>query len=174
MTKVRQWVSRFRANHLSHVDTWYAFNNTIMKTLEYPMIAISLSRKQWDKLMSPLFAAILPKAKISKHFPWKVLFAPLSRQGLGIIHPHDCQHLSQIQTIFRHSDRHSPTGPLIRASLEQLQLEIGIPDPILQSSHEIYGCLTTPCWLSHIWEYSHSKGITMTPSDTRKSTSYSQ
>jgi hypothetical protein len=168
MTKVQQWVSRFRANHLSHVDTWYAFNNTIMKTLEYPMIAILLSRKQWDKLISPLFAAILPKAKISRHCPWKVLFVPLSRQGLGLIHPHDRQHLSQIQTIFRHSDRHSdrhsPTRQLICASLEQLQLELGIPDPVFESSHELYGCLATPCWLSHIWQYSHSKGITLTPS----------
>jgi hypothetical protein len=52
MIKVKQWVSRFCANHLSHIDTWYAFNTTIMKTLEYPMIAILLSCKQWDKLMS--------------------------------------------------------------------------------------------------------------------------
>jgi hypothetical protein len=114
--------------------------------------------------MSPLLAAILPRAKISRHFPWKVLFAPLSRQGLGLIHPHDRQHLSQIQTIFRHSDRNSPTGQLFRASLEQLQLEIGIPEPLFESSYELYGSLATPCWIAHIWEYCHSKGITMTPS----------
>ena len=92
------------------------------------------------------------------------MFAPLSRQGLGLIHPHDCQHLSQIQTIFRHGNRNSPTGQLFRASLEQLQLEIGLPDPIFQSSFELYGNLATPCWISHIWEYCHSKGITLTPS----------
>jgi hypothetical protein len=130
MTKVRQWISRFKANHLSSVDTWYALNNTIMKTLEYPMIAISLSRKQWDKLMSPLLAATLPSAKISQHFPWKVLFAPLSRNGLGLIHPHDRQYLSQLQTVFRHSERDGPTGNLMRASLEQLQLELGIQEPV--------------------------------------------
>jgi hypothetical protein len=101
-----------------------------MKTLEYPMIAISLSRKQWDKLMSPLLAATLPSAKISQHFPWKVLFAPLSRNGLGLIHPHDRQYLSQLQTVFRHSERDGPTGNLMRASLEQLQLELGIQEPV--------------------------------------------
>jgi hypothetical protein len=67
--------------------------------------------------------------------------------------------LSQIQTIFRHSNRNSPTGQLFHASLEQLQLKIGIPEPLFQSSYKCYGSLATPCWISHIWEYCHSKGI---------------
>jgi hypothetical protein len=47
MTKVCQWISRFfNANHMNSLYTWYAFNNTIMKTLEYPMIAVSLTKTQ--------------------------------------------------------------------------------------------------------------------------------
>jgi hypothetical protein len=161
LEKIQLWISKFKANHMNCVDTWYAFNNTIMKTLEYPMIAISLTRKQWNTLMSPLLAAILPKARISRSFPWKVIFAPLSRQGLGLIHPHDRQFLAQIQTVFRHSDRTSPTGQLMRTSLEQLQLELGIPEPVFESSFTTFGVLSTPCWLSHIWEYCDSKGITL-------------
>jgi hypothetical protein len=77
--------------------------------------------------------------------------------------------LSQIQTIFCHSNRNSPTRHLFCASLEQLQLKIGIPEPLLQSSYELYGSLATPCWISHIWEYCHSKGIILQPSIRQKS-----
>jgi hypothetical protein len=52
----------------------------------------------------------------------------------------------------------------MRASLEQLQLELGIPKPVFESSYSTYGGLSTPCWLSHIWESCDSKGITIIPS----------
>jgi hypothetical protein len=125
LKKVIKWVSRLKSGHLNQVDTWYALTRTIMKTLEYPMVAISLTKAQWDLIMSPLLQAVLPRIGLSRHFPHKVIYAPLSRNGLGLIHPYDNQHLQQLQTVFRHGDRQSPTGQLLHASFEQMQLEIG-------------------------------------------------
>ncbi len=76
-----------------------------MMTLEYPMVAILLTRAQWDKVMKPLLQAVLPHIGIAVSFPRLVVYAPLSRNGLGLIHPYDNQHLKQLQTALRHGDR---------------------------------------------------------------------
>jgi hypothetical protein len=39
-------------------------------------------------------------------------------------------------------------GQLLRASLEQLKLEILIKGSLLSSSYAQYGILATPCWLT--------------------------
>jgi hypothetical protein len=41
--KVNKWVSQLESGHLNQVDTWYTLTRTIMQTLEYPMVAISLT-----------------------------------------------------------------------------------------------------------------------------------
>jgi hypothetical protein len=163
LEKVNKWVSRLKSGHLNQIDTWYALTRTIMKTLEYPMVAISLTRAQWNKVMSPLLQAVLPRIGMSHNFPHKVIYAPLSRNGLGLVHPYDNQHLQQLQTVLRHGDRHSPTGQLLRASFEQMQLEIGTSEPFLSLPFHTYGGLATHCWISHLWEYLSENGITLQP-----------
>jgi hypothetical protein len=102
--KVNKWVSHLKSGHLNQADTWYALTRTIMKTMEYPMVAISLTRDQWDEVMKPLLQAVLPRIGITRSFPRLVVYAPLSRKGLGLIHPHDNQYLKQLQTVMRHGD----------------------------------------------------------------------
>jgi hypothetical protein len=52
---------------MTRTDAWYAFNFTIMKTLEYPMVAMTLTEAEWNKVMSPLLAAALPTS-----IPWEI------------------------------------------------------------------------------------------------------
>jgi hypothetical protein len=80
------------------------------------MVAISLTQAQWDEVMKPLLQAVLPCIGIARSIPQTVIYAPLSRNGLGLLHPFDNQHLQQLQTVLRHGDQPSPTRQLIRAS----------------------------------------------------------
>ena len=52
--KAEEFADCIRTGSISREDAWLAVNSTIMKTLEYPMIAITLSKKQWDYIMSPI------------------------------------------------------------------------------------------------------------------------
>jgi hypothetical protein len=47
-----------------------------MKTFEYPMEAITLNKKQWDFIMSPVMMATLPRAGIVRTFPRDMVYAP--------------------------------------------------------------------------------------------------
>ena len=145
-----------------------------MMTLEYPMVAISLTRAQWDEVMKPLLQAVLPRIGIAVSFPRLVVYAPLSRNGLGLIHPYDNQHLKQLQTALRHGDRSSPTGQLIRASYEQMQLEIGTDVSFLSLPFSEYGNLATHCWIGRLWQYLSENNITLHPGASQAQMQYAQ
>jgi hypothetical protein len=55
---------KIRAGFLKRDKAWHALQMTIMITLEYPQTVTSLSKQQFDYIMSPVLTSGLPKAGI--------------------------------------------------------------------------------------------------------------
>jgi hypothetical protein len=75
---------------------WFRCNGarvaiTIMKKLEYPLVAVTLTRKQCDEIMSTLCTTSLPKAGYNHNFPRKALHGPTGLMG-GEGASHLCNH----------------------------------------------------------------------------------
>ena len=79
--KATAFADQIRSSTLSHSESWHALKTTIMKTMEYPMEAINLTKKQWDSIMTPILRCALPKSGISRTFPRTILYSPLSYSG---------------------------------------------------------------------------------------------
>jgi hypothetical protein len=111
--------------------------------------------------MRPIREAGLPKVELSRKFPNKVLYSPKIYQGLGIMHPYFNQELSHIATCIYEGKRQTIISELIRASLEQLQVEIGLPGYLLQQDYSILQSLATDCWMKTVWSFAweHEIGI---------------
>ncbi|MEM7237027.1 MAG: hypothetical protein AAF501_04290, partial [Pseudomonadota bacterium] len=73
--KAQIFADLMRTGRLSPTEAHIALNSTIMKTLEYPMEAISLTKKQWDGIMKPMRHAILPKMTVQARYPKGAIFA---------------------------------------------------------------------------------------------------
>jgi hypothetical protein len=99
------------------------------------------------------------KRRSFPNFPAKYFTAPKIYQGLGIMHPYYNQELSHIATCLFEAERSTITGELIRASLEQLQVEIGLPGYLLQQDYSRLALLATGCWLKTVWEFSWNNEI---------------
>jgi hypothetical protein len=97
---------------LSKADAWYALNMTILKTLEYPMVATTISEKLWEYIMAPILQAGLPRLGIARNFPRDILFGPKSLQGFGIFHPWYRQELMHLITGIQQSSFQSISGEL--------------------------------------------------------------
>ena len=67
--KATTFADQIRSSLLSHAESWHALKTTIMKTMEYPMEAINLNKKQWDDIMKPILHCTLPKSGIVRSFP---------------------------------------------------------------------------------------------------------
>ena len=95
----------------------------IMKTLEYHMEAISLTKPQWDHIMAPILQAVLPQSGLVCTFRHDVLYAPSSFTSMNVIHPFYHQHLKQLNLVLKELLKPSITSNLLVATLEQLRLE---------------------------------------------------
>jgi hypothetical protein len=54
-----------------------------MKSIEYPLLALTLTEKECDFIMAPLLEASLTKSHIQQNFPRDVVYGPTSEKGLG-------------------------------------------------------------------------------------------
>jgi hypothetical protein len=74
----KNWSQQLRKSTLKDHEAHTATNVTIMKKLEYPLVAVTLTRKQCDKIMSTLLSTSLSKAGYNRNFPRKALHGPKS------------------------------------------------------------------------------------------------
>lgn len=73
--------------------------------------------------------------------------------GLDLPDPYLYQGSQQISFFYQYYATDTNEGVLLRASLEHLQLKIGIGSPVLESHFGRYGCLATHSWLKSVWEF---------------------
>ena len=107
-----------RGSPLDAPTVWTALNQTIIKGLEYPLAATTLTESQISVVMSPILNSVLPRAGFSRTFPRAVVYSPKELQGLGVTNLWDFQFCWHIQDIVDQTWRDTPTGKLIVANLE--------------------------------------------------------
>jgi len=87
-SKIEEFVSVIRSSrNTEENDIWQVLTTTLMKTLEYPMAATTLSKEHWDALMSPILRICLPKGGYSCNFPHAIMYGPTDFGGRGLMHP---------------------------------------------------------------------------------------
>ena len=69
----KKWTDAVRSRRINPTEAWYSVTSTIMKTLEYPLMATCISRTDMDDIMRPILQAALPKASIQKCCPCKLV-----------------------------------------------------------------------------------------------------
>jgi hypothetical protein len=92
--KTKEFAEQLRTSIINKYNEWYAITATIMKTLEYPMLATTITKAEWDFIMSPIRKSGLSKLEVSSNFPGKVLYGPKKFQGMGIMYPFYSQEMA--------------------------------------------------------------------------------
>jgi hypothetical protein len=157
--KAEDYADCIRTGFLSRDDAVVALHSTIMKSLEYPLAATTMTKKQWDYVMGPLLMAALPRMGYVRTFPRDIVYAPKDLLGLGIMHPWFNQELTHLETCLQEGTSKSITGDLLRASAEQMRLELGLSSQLGCVPSETKKALTlaTDSWLktAHSFAFAH-------------------
>jgi hypothetical protein len=130
-----------RTGFLSPKDATYTLHCTIMKTLD---------KLQWDYIVAPILTATLPRMGYVRNF--------FSRRHLYFRRLMWSRRLSSLpkSTPVPNADLITRTalptimGDLIRASLEQLRLEVGLPGRSDSWNWGVIDCMTMECWLKEL------------------------
>ena len=101
LQKAEQWAELITTGHLKRDEAWRALNSTILKSLEYPLTATTLTRQEITKIFSPVRQAALPASGIVRTFPSAIAHAPLQYQGLAIPDLYTTQQMKHIITLLK-------------------------------------------------------------------------
>ena len=155
--KVDEFIGHLRGTRLDRNDVWKALETTILKTLRYPMTATTLSKPQWETIMTPLIKATLPRAGYVRSFPHSVLYGPTEQQGLGIQHPWLLQELIHLETCISELNTDSFLQESIHNNWEDLRLSLGYPGKLHEAPYERLKECVPHTWLKTVWEFANKQ-----------------
>jgi hypothetical protein len=148
------WQEKIRSGHLPRHLAWQALTTVILPKLTYPLPATTFTRKECHQIFSPALRACLAASGIPRSFPTAMVHAPLSRQGLALPHLYTEQGIAHILMILRHGHLPSDfTGQLLRAGLDELRLQLGLPGGVFAHNYRQFHSLVARDWLSHTWQF---------------------
>jgi hypothetical protein len=142
-----------------------ALDSMIWPALRYPLPACNLTESQGNQITQLFYRQILPSLGACRRYPLVYRHAPASLNGLALPHPYVEQGIAHLCLILTHGAIDTPTGALLRASLEQAQLEIGIGSSFLLEPFETYGFLLTDCFWKTIWAFISAHSISLSLPD---------
>ena len=148
-----------RDRALRDFEKWTALNTTIMKSLEYPLVATTLSRKNVTFIMAPAITAGLQSSGFGKSFPREILYAPPSTQGMGVTNLFHKQYIRHIKDIIDQTWRQSPSEKFILMIVEAFKLEAGLEGYVFQSETKVVWLNTPRLWIADTLSYCQEYGI---------------
>ncbi len=160
--KANLWAERLRVGRFSQAEAWFSLQFCVMKSLEYPLMATSLSESQCKKIMHPILSAVLPAIGINSRLAHKVAHGPKLYQGLGILDLWTVQGILKLWVTLQHGDAPTITGHQLRASMELHTIELGLSGQLTQQDYQIFGHLATKSWLKHLWQFCTLSNIQLT------------
>ena len=74
--KADEFAKSICTGFVSKREAWQALKTMIMKTLEYPMVALNLTKAQWCYIMTPILKHTLRWAGFEVKFPHALIYGP--------------------------------------------------------------------------------------------------
>ena len=157
--KAKHWATSFKSSRLRSCDAWHCFTATIMKTIEYPLVATTFTKKECAYFMAPILRFGLNSVRLQNRLPSALVYAPSKYQGIGLHDPWVTQLITHLHLFLRHSFTSSIPGTLLKTNIENLVMELGSGRPIWELHFPTWEPIITPSWLKATWHDMFSTGL---------------
>ena len=149
--KGQVWADGLRSRRIRKDDAWYCVNSSILRAIQYPLTATSLTRDQCSKVMAPILKALLASVRVQSNLSRTLVYAPAKFQCLAIDDTWAIQLIKHLHCILRHCSRDTVTGSKILSNMENLTLELGSGTSFWDLDYTLWECLATPSWITYTW-----------------------
>jgi hypothetical protein len=136
---INNWCDAVRSKHVHRDEAWYCLNHTIMKMIEYCLVATTLSRDQVDALMRPIFKLALNLCGLQKNLPRTLLYGSPAVRGLGMKDPYWLQLVVHLTCMMKHQHFDTPSKDLHRKNMELVQTYVGMDQNFWDLPFEMFG-----------------------------------
>jgi Reverse transcriptase (RNA-dependent DNA polymerase) len=149
--KGRVWAEKVRQSRMTREEVWYSLNTMIWKTIEYPLLATSMTKEQINLVVKPILEVGLPRSGICRNMARAIVFSEVTHQGLGMKHPYLTQGLRKLNAVF--DEASSMTNDLIEHAWESCQVVCGLGENFLIEPFHPIGAMLERCWMTTLWEF---------------------
>jgi len=160
-TKSEVWSKRVRSQHLNGYETLMAYNQGIMKSLEYPVGSSHLTKNQCEKIQSPALKICLQKNGIASTISRRYIFGPTRYGCLGLQELYTELGTQKVEMLIGHARKNDNTNKILRISLGCLQQEVGITRSVLQCAYDTFSGWATHSWMKQLWQFLSTIGGTI-------------
>ena len=148
---IDKWLPLVTHGYLPAHLVYQGFWCTLWPSLRYSLPCLSLTQKEADSLMIPLYKLLLPKLNIVRTLPLSYRYGTQKYFGLCFPNLHLEQTIAKLDTFMMHLHSNSLTEQHLLQSSEQLQLEVGTGQHFLTLPYNQYGTYVTSCWFQSLW-----------------------
>ena len=158
-SKVTQWADKIRTHHISPQNAMLSIHSTILSTLKYPAPALSLNKKDWKSITSPLHQIGLQSAGISNKIPTAIRHGATKNLGFNIPCMYITQGILKLMKYLTFVKSQSILGQMIRLCEETTKIELGLPSNLYTTPYQQTHFLTTPSWIKQLWQFTDEYNI---------------
>jgi ribonuclease HI len=126
-----------RGSQLNRRQAKKAYNSCYIPALLYSLTAVSLTRKQIDKIQQQATTDYIRKCGYDMHFPRCIVYGATNFGGLGFRQLFVESGCNKIQSMVCHINNNTMLGKMVQINLNWVQLTSGLSKPIMESKEDI-------------------------------------
>lgn len=156
--KAVNWANLVRTSGLTRAEVWYSLRTMIMKSLEYPLLATTITERELEQIMSNLLKVGLSKSGICRNISRKIVYSSKKYFGLNIRHLYVTQGVNKLKLLLQPQD--NLTRHLIDTAWEYCRIESGLgPNFMSYTIDDTIKFYMARSWIFSIWEFVSRFGL---------------
>lgn len=155
---IEDWKTKVTRGDLSTQEVIKSLQTTLMKQLEYPLVASTLSFQQCDSLMGIIRATLARENHYHSKLKTEITHGPVDLSGFNFPHIYDMQGQAKLRLLHLHATKSIENSDtfmnLFDISLSNHQLWLGKFYNFLEDDFDEIGhILCRKTWTASLWEY---------------------
>ena len=138
---------------LSREHIGIGFRTIWKMMIQYPLGATCFTRKQCMAIQAKYLPTFLSKMGINRTTSTAVRHGPMTLGGTEIFNLHTEQGVQQTKMVLAHLQKNDEIGTMLSISMDHLQLQAGVPWPVLSQPGHQQRKYVDCCYLSQLWEF---------------------
>ncbi|KAI2497820.1 hypothetical protein MHU86_16654 [Fragilaria crotonensis] len=163
-TKADAYFHQIKSPRLSSSDVRVFVRTTYEPAMRYSLPAIAIDEEELDSIQTRIIPTIVQKLGFSSKLPTAIRYEPISMGGLGLMDLRTECGIEMIKYFRHHVYCKTQVGELLIIQLKTMQLEAGIPQPLLEHPGLEIPYLT-PTWISSMRQFLSNHNLTISVTD---------
>jgi Reverse transcriptase (RNA-dependent DNA polymerase) len=164
LDKAHRWAEIIKHSGLSRTDVWYSLNTMILKSLEYSMLASTLSQSDLNAVMSCILKVGLSKSGICRTIAREAVYATNKYFGFNINDLYVTQGIRKLRLLL--NPQTFTTRHLISTALDLFCAEAGVGINVFESKwYDLIITYTTTGWITSLGKFLFDYNITLHKKD---------